>query len=133
MIAVAIPSHSYRKQQKEGTQETQEKARPGKYIPSFVCNDASNWHDKIPASFTNITDITCTYMHKQTRITLKSDLNPEMIILKIYYPLTFLPTLCESCTSVNNVSHDMEFSVVIVVNLNNSAEKRPQDSSICLL
>lgn len=61
VIAVAIPSHSYRKQQEEGTQETQEIARPGKYIPSFVCNDASN--DKIPASFTNITDIACTCMH----------------------------------------------------------------------
>lgn len=107
VIAVAIPSHSYRKQQEEGTQETQEIAWPGKYIPSFVCNDASN--DKIPASFTNITDIACTYMHKQTRITLKSDMNHEMIILKMYHPLTLLLTLCESYTSVNNVSLDMEF------------------------
>lgn len=88
VIAAAIPSHSYRKQQEEGTQET---------------------HDKIPASFTNITDITCTYMHKQARITLKRDMNPEMIILKMYHPLTLLLTLCESYTSVNNVSLDMEF------------------------
>lgn len=40
VIAVAIPSQSYRKQQEEGTQETQEIARPGKYLawqnPSFL-------------------------------------------------------------------------------------------------